>query len=154
MKKKKPSNKNRKGEYAEIMALSRDEELEKLRSEADAKEKSGEMSIMEEFEQSFSSNEPIRELFTAKNIKYKTQLTDEQRAAVSILYDTYKTLLTYGINVISLKNVLDEYIDFGVSVDRKGRAEYVEAHRSYMQQQNAQLNQQMNNPNNLNNMKM
>jgi len=147
MKKKVKTSKN------EIRELLEEQQLEEQRKIAESKESAelnNESLLTDEFETQLSSNEPIRELFTAKNIKYKTELTDEQRSAVAILYDTYKTLLSYGINVLSLKYVLDEYIDFGVSVGRKGRSEYVEAHKSAMQQQN----QQNAIPNQMSNMKM
>jgi len=94
--------------------------------------------LTDDFETQFSTNEPIRELFTPKNIKFKTELSEEQRGAVAILYQTYMQCVNYGIDFSGLKDVLDEYIDFGVSVDRKGRTEYVEAHKSAMQMAQAQ----------------
>ena len=112
--------------------------------------------LIEDFETQLSSNEPIRELLNAKNIKFKTELTEEQRGAISILYHAYKTCVKYGIDFYALKNVLDEYIDFGVSIDRKGRTEYVEAHRSNLQNQfNQQQGMGQNGvPQQMNNMKM
>lgn len=112
-----------------------------------------EKSLLEDFETQLSSNEPIRELFNSKNVKFKTELTQEQRSAVSILYQTYRKLLLKGFDLPALKFVLDEYIDFGVSIDRKGRSEYVDAHKSYLQQQAIQGNQQ-NQQQNLQNIKM
>lgn len=108
--------------------------------------------ISDDFDLELSSNEPNRELFTAKNIRFKTQLTEEQRGAVSILYHAYEQCVLRGINFSGLKHVLDEYIDFGVSVDRKSRSEFVDAQKAqvYNQQQNM-LNQ---NKTNMENMKV
>lgn len=139
----------------ELIQFNEQAELDKNRQEADVKEalQINESTLMDEFETSLSSNEPIRELFTPKNIKFKTQLTEEQRAAVAILYHAYSVMKARGIVLDSLKFVLDEYIDFGVSIDRKGREEYVDAHKAYMQHQNQ--NPQMNsNIDNMNTMKM
>jgi hypothetical protein len=99
-------------------------------------------SIIERFNDEINTSEPIRELLSAKNIKFKSELTEEQRGAISILYDTWMYIESIGIPFITLKNVLDQYIDFGVSVGRKGRSEYVEAHKSNLMQQ--QLQQQSN----------
>jgi hypothetical protein len=108
--------------------------------------------ISDDFDIELSSNEPIRELFTPKNVRFKTQLTEEQRGAVSILYHAYMQAIERGINYSGLKQVLDQYIDFGVSVDRKSREEYVESHKSQMM--NQMMQNQMNKPNNIENMKM
>jgi hypothetical protein len=103
-----------------------------------------EPSIIEEFETQLTSNEPNRELVSGKNIKFKTQITEEQRGAISILLHAYKLCLKYGINFDGLKYVLDEFIDFGASVDRKSRNEFVDAQKAQMLQQQLQ-NQQHNN---------
>lgn len=113
-----------------------------------------EKTIIDDFDQQLSSNEPIRELTTGKNIKFKTELSEEQRGSVSILYHAYRVLKLNGVDFDGLKYVLDEYIDFGVSVDRKGRTEFVEA-----QKINNTANQNPNNQNNgvnnqMNNMRM
>ena len=93
-------------------------------------------------------------MFNAKNIKFKTQITEEQRSAVSVLYHAYRLCLKYGIEFDGLKYVLDEFIDFGVSIDRKGRDEYVDAHKSSLfNQQQQQLNNQQGN-NSVSNMKL
>ena len=146
--KKKQNKDPMKGINKEIQHEIDSEQLNKDRTAQELKEEifSKDSSIIDDFEQQISSNEPIRELFTPKNIKFKSQLTEEQRNAVSILYHAYKTLYEkWGIHFEGLKFVLDEYIDFGVSVDRQGRSEYVDAHKSQM------LAQQMQNQSNMTN---
>lgn len=147
VKKKKKSNRATNQEHREAYE---DFIRDKERAEADLLDKSSsdEKTLLEEFETQFSSNEPIRELFTGKNVKFKTQLSEEQRSAVSVLYHAYRLCLKYKIEFDGLKYVLDEYIDFGVSIDRKGRMEYVEAHKS-QQLQNQMQQQQQSQINNL-----
>lgn len=110
---------------------------------ADSEEKrlNQESLLTNDFEESFTSNEPLRDIFSSKNIKFKTELSEEQRSAISILYDTYMEFLSkWNINITSLKNVLDQYVDFGASVGRKSRGEFVQAHQAWAQ---AQANAQM-----------
>jgi hypothetical protein len=122
-------------------------EIEKEREVADKKDAlqiaQHEKSVIDDFETQLTSNEPIRELFNQKNIKFKTQITEEQRNAVSILYHAYLLCKSYSMHFEGLKFVLDEYIDFGVSIDRQGRSEYVDAHKATIpaNNQNNQNNQ-------------
>lgn len=95
----------------------------------------GNKTILDRFNEEYNSNEPIRELLSGRNVRFKTQLTDEQRSAVSILYHAYRVCLKRGIKFDGLKYVLDEYIDFGVSLDRKSREEFVQAHQQQLQNQ-------------------
>jgi hypothetical protein len=136
----------------QIVAQLEQERLNKMRRDEDKRESGQDKLLIEDFESQLSSNEPIRELLTAKNIKFKTQLTEEQRSAVAVLYHAYRLCCMYGIAFDGLKFVLDEYIDFGVSVDRKGRAEYVDAHKS--SQQSQMQNQQMMQQNQMQQMKI
>lgn len=101
----------------------------------------------EEFDMQVSSNEPVRDLFSPKNIRFKTQITEEQRGALSVLYHAYRRALAIGVNFDGLKNVLDEFIDFGVSLDRKSRNEFVDAHKAQLSEMQRKLEQQLNNPN-------
>lgn len=149
----KKTSKNKIQKEKEMRQFFESETLRKEREKADLADIPSEPDdklLLEEFETQFSSNEPIRELLTAKNIRYKTQLTEEQRSAVAVLYHAYRLCLKYGVEFDGLKFVLDEYIDFGVSIDRKGRLEYVEAHKAQQQQ----LQQQSQGMNQMNNMKM
>lgn len=102
-------------------------------------------SILDDFESTLSSNEPVRELFTGKNIRFKTELTDEQRGAISVLYSVYMQCIRIGIEFDSLKDVLDQYIEFGVSVGRKGREEYSDSLKALNTQQTPQQQGQLNN---------
>jgi hypothetical protein len=108
---------------------------------------------MEDFDAQLSSNEPIRELFTAKNIKFKTEVTQEQRSSISILYHAYFEGLRRGFNLTALHEVLDQFVDFGVPVERKGRLEYVDAHKAAVQAMQMQ-NQMMMQKSSMENMKM
>lgn len=133
-------------DYKDDLEYLDEQETADQRRIADAVEKFRQPNILEDFETELSSNEPIKELFTGKNIKFKAQLSEEQRNAVIILYTTYYTLLNdYNVDVHSLKDLLSDYVEFSVSLDRKGRSEYVDAHKSLMQQQQ----QAMMNPNNI-----
>lgn len=121
-------------------------ELRKTRSQEININIPDQKTILDRFSEQISSKEPIRDLFTGSNIKYKTQLTEEQRGALSVLFHSYKLCEKYGIKFDGLKYVLDEYIDFGVSIDRKSRDEFVksqQAQQQVMQQQKemAQANQ-------------
>lgn len=111
---------------------------------------SGDNLIHDDYNFDLSSNEPIRELFTPKNVKFKTQVTEEQRGAISILLSVYFRCKNLGIDFSGLKNVLDEFIDFGVSLDRKSRGEFVESQKSQMQN----LANKNNTPNDLENIKV
>lgn len=114
-----------------------------------------EKSIIDEFETQISANEPVRELWSNKNIKFKTEITEEQRGVISILLDAYQEFKHYNIDLTVLRQVLSEFVDFGVAIDRKGRTEYVEAHKIYNQQNQQSQQQQGNSINNqMNQMKM
>ena len=162
MKNKKMKNKNKKdkvlkGTNAVILSQLENIKRESERDKIDVNEQSplipsNEKSLIDDFETQLSGNEPLRELFSGKNVRFKTQLTEEQRGAVSVLYHAWKQCTLRGISFDGLKDVLDEYIDFGVSMDRKSREEFVEAQKSYNTNQNM-MNQQ-GIPNQMNNMKM
>lgn len=95
--------------------------------------------LMDDFDTQLSSNEPERELVTGKNIKFKTELNEEQRCAISILYDSYMEFLErWNIDITALKRVLDEYVDFGASLGRKSRTEFVTARQATAQQNQLQ----------------
>lgn len=105
-------------------------------------------SLIDKFNEQTSTQESIKELFSDKNIKLKTQVTTEQRIIISQLYDAYKEFLRLGIDVKALRNFLEQFIIFGVPMERKSREEFV----SGLQQQNTNqfgnpfLNLQSNNP--------
>lgn len=92
-------------------------------------------SLLDRFTEEVSSSEPIRELVNPRNIKLKTEVTDDQRADISRLYYAYLEFERLGIAFDGLRNVLDEFVTFGVSVGRKGRGEFVDAHGREQQQQ-------------------
>lgn len=106
------------------------------------KELEGQRSIVDRMNDEFSSNESVRELFSGKNIRFKTQITEEQRSAITILYGAYKHITSVGIQFSGLKDLLDEFIDFGVPLDRKSRDEFVKASQQNIQNQ-AMMQQQM-----------
>lgn len=112
-------------------------------------ELSNEKTMLDRMGDEFSSQEPIRELFSSKNIRFKTQLTEEQRSAVAILYHAYRLCEKYSIKFDGLKFVLDEYIDFGVSVDRKSRDEFVKSTQQQIQNQAIAQQAQMQQARNL-----
>ena len=118
-------------------------ELEKFDAELNKEKKifSNDSSLLDDFDAQLDSDNPSKELFTNKNVRFKTELSDEQRSAVSILYHFYRGLKDRGIEHNNLKYVLDEYIDFGVSLDRKSRTEYVESQKALNTQNQAQKSQ-------------
>lgn len=113
-------------------------EHDSQREVIDKKENMNEKLLHEDFDTELSSNEPVRELFSGKNVRFKTQVTEEQRNALSILYHAYEQCQQRGIQFNGLKSLLDDFVDFGVSLDRKSRTEYVDAHRSQLANQNAE----------------
>jgi hypothetical protein len=72
----------------------------------------------------------LKELFNSKNIKVKTDLTEDQISIVSRLF-----LMAHITKRPYLHTVLNEFITLRVSKDRKSRTEFVEAHKDRNQQQ-------------------
>lgn len=84
---------------------------------------------VDELEQMFSGDGQtessiLKELFSAKNIKLKTELTGDQVSIISRL-----ELMADITKRPYLKTVLSEFRTHMVSKDRKSRMEFVEAHR-------------------------
>lgn len=100
-------------------------------------------SVFADMERIVNNNESIRELVDIKNIRLKTKVTEDQHKIIVILYNAYYTMLrTYGINVRSWENLLNEFIELSPSIDG-GRAEqFVTAHQAVAQ---AVANAQHNN---------
>jgi hypothetical protein len=89
----------------------------------------------EDFERMLGSNEAIRELVDIKNIKLKTNVSDEQHKIIVMLYGSYKTLLErYNIDFKGLSVILSEFIELSPSIQGKRAEQYVEAHKSIAQQ--------------------
>jgi hypothetical protein len=73
----------------------------------------------------------LKELFSNKNIKLKTELTEDQVSIVSRL-----ELMATITKRPYLQIVLNEFLTLQVSKERKSRAEFVEAHKDRNQQAN------------------
>lgn len=115
---------------ARYMAHEIDNQYMQKEREKEEKHIFNEPLLTSDFEENFTTNEPVRELTTGKNIKFKTEVTIEERSMISILYNTYFQFKNiWGIELSSLKGVLNEWVDFGASVERKSRDEFVKAHQ-------------------------
>lgn len=66
----------------------------------------------------------LKELFTVKNFKTKSQLTADEISIISRLY-----FMATVTKRPYLKNILDEYVTLQISRDRQSRKEFVEAHK-------------------------
>lgn len=89
-------------------------------------------SVIDLFNKEMNSNqESVRELFTEKNIKVKSDLDKHQISIIARLM--FQSELT---DLPELKQILDEFITLRVSKDRLSRKEFVDAHR--IQQDNMQ----------------
>jgi hypothetical protein len=66
----------------------------------------------------------LKELFSNKNIKVKSELSDYEISIISRLF-----ILSKLTNRPLLKDVVMEFIELRASKDRKSRAEFVDAHK-------------------------
>lgn len=89
--------------------------------------------ILEKFNEQMNKREAIVELVDLRNIKMKANLSEEQRNTIVILLSTYNKLQTYGIRMKVLYDICNEFIEMSPSVDGKRAEQYVEAHKSSLQ---------------------
>jgi hypothetical protein len=66
-------------------------------------------------------------LIDGKDIRFKTELTDDQRGIISSIETSIKHFATKGITLYVADRFLLTFIDMGASVDRKSRKEMVES---------------------------
>jgi hypothetical protein len=99
-----------------------------------------------DMERMLSNNESIKELVDIKNIRMKTNVTDEQHKIIVILYGAYKALLMqFNIDFRGLREILDQFIEIAPSINGKRAEQYVEAHQAIAQQNMANKNMQSGN---------
>lgn len=99
-----------------------------------------------DMERMLSNNESIKELVDIKNIRMKTNVTDEQHKIIVILYGAYKALLMqFNIDFRGLREILDQFIEIAPSIDGKRAEQYVEAHQAIAQQNMVNKNMQSGN---------
>jgi hypothetical protein len=115
-----------------------DEKFKAIKNEV---ETSDDDTILEKFKEQVSKKEAIVELVDLKNIKMKANLTQEQRDAITILLAIYKKLLKDGYEINAIWDICKEFIEMSPSIDGKRAEQYVDAHKSSLQ------NNMMNNPN-------
>lgn len=140
-------------EASQIIDIKEHENLRNVEDLRELRLEKNEKLLHDDFETELSSNEPIRELLSSRNVRFKTEVTEEQRSALSILYHAYEQCEKRGIEFEALKSLLDDFVDFGVSLDRKSRQEYVEAHKAQLSAMEA-AKQQQGQQHNMENMKI
>lgn len=87
-----------------------------------------------DMERMLNNNEAIIQLVDVKNIRMKTNVSDEQHKIIVILYGVYKTLLTrYGIDFKGLRTLLDEFIEIAPSISGQRSEQFVTAHQAMAQ---------------------
>lgn len=92
--------------------------------------------IFADLERVISNNESVKELVDVKNIRMKTNVTDEQHKIIVILYGAYKSLLQrYGIDFKGLRVILDEFIEIAPSISGVRAEQFVDAHKAIAQRQ-------------------
>lgn len=91
-------------------------------------------SLFADMERIVNNNESIRELVDVKNIRMKTNVTEEQHKYIVILYGAYRTLLSrYAIDFKGLRMVLDEFIEIAPSIEGNRASQFVTAHQAMAQ---------------------
>lgn len=91
-------------------------------------------SIFADMERIVNNNEPIKELFEIKNIRMKTNVTEEQHHIITILFGSYDTLLNrYHIRFRGLERILNEFIELAPSIDGQRAGQFVEAQQAVAQ---------------------
>jgi hypothetical protein len=66
-------------------------------------------------------NDAVKEIFTSKNVKVKSDLSSSQISKISRAYYLAKIL-----DMRELESLLDEFVTLRISKDRKSRSEFVE----------------------------
>ena len=66
-------------------------------------------------------------LIDGKDIRFKTELTDEQRGIISSIETSINHFSKKGIDLYVANKFVLTFIDMGASVDRKSRREVVDA---------------------------
>lgn len=91
-------------------------------------------STFADMERMVNNNESIRELVDTKNIRMKTNVTEEQRNIITILFGSYDTLITrYGIRFRGLERILNEFMEISPSIDGLRTEQFVTAHQAIAQ---------------------
>lgn len=70
---------------------------------------------------SSNPNDAVKEIFTSKNVKVKSDLSSSQISKISRAYYLAKIL-----KMPELESLLDEFVTLRISKDRKSRSEFVE----------------------------
>lgn len=94
-------------------------------------------SMLEKINDAINSGESVREMFSSKNIKMKSDLTEDQISAISRLIP-FAIRIKKELGITILFDCLNEFIELRVSLDRKSRPEYVDIHQRLQQIQNPQ----------------
>lgn len=90
--------------------------------------------VFEDMERMVNNNESIRELVDIKNIRMKTNVTEEQHKIIVILRSSYLTLkYRYNIEFIGLRDILSEFVELSPSIDGKRAEQFVTAHQAVAQ---------------------
>ena len=66
-------------------------------------------------------------LIDGKDIRYKTEINNDQRCIISSIETSIEHFKKKGINLFVADKFLLTFIDMGASIDRKSRKEIVEA---------------------------
>ena len=77
-----------------------------------------------------SEKQSYDRLIDGQDIRYKTEITDEQRSIVSCIETSINHFAKKGIILHVATRFVLSYIDMGASVDRKSRKEVVDALKS------------------------
>jgi hypothetical protein len=86
------------------------------------------MELLNDDEQTdFSEKQAYDRLMDGKDIRWKTEVTDEQRCIIPSIETSIKHFEKKGIKLYVAQNFVLSFIDMGASIDRKSRKETVEA---------------------------
>ena len=95
--------------------------------------------------QDFSEKQSYDRLIDGSDIRFKTEITTDQRCAISSIETQIKHFANKHINLYVADRFVLSFIDMGASVDRKSRKEIVEslkAKQEFMERQQIATQQQ------------
>jgi hypothetical protein len=76
-----------------------------------------------------SRNEPARDLLSVESIRGRTDISEEERMLLSQLHVLSRRF--YEPDIMLLSEFIQDYLEYGPSVERKGRLEFIDALKAW-----------------------
>lgn len=143
---RKKTGKNKKGDDRKD-----NERIKSIKLSDDTSQREREKSILDELDKKLEKKEAIVHLFDIENVKFKANITEEQRNIIASLMAAYNYAKLLGvsisemlkqvydfdakinINIEAFQFIIKEYVEYSPSLEGKRAEQYVDAHKAQIQ---------------------